>query len=145
MTDKSATERLREMLDERGVSKVNVESIDGSYWGVRWFEGAANAEWRENDEHAELLVINATPEQAIAATLADDGYERMRDERDELVKQRNRAESDAKTQRNNYEQVSSARLRWQKKAQKAEAERDEYREKLGKALDLAHEIGELMP
>lgn len=64
---------------------------------------------------------------------------------DELVKQRNRAESDAKTQRNNYEQVSSVREHWQKKAREAEAERDGYREKLGRALGLAGEIAGLMP
>lgn len=61
-------------------------------------------------------------------------YERMRDERDELVKQRNRAESEAKTQRNNYEQASFARSHWQKKAQKAEAERDKLKADLNTAL-----------
>lgn len=61
-------------------------------------------------------------------------YERMRDERDELVKQRNRAESEAKTQRNNYEQASFARSHWQKKVQKAEAERDKLKADLNTAL-----------
>ncbi len=66
----SATDELRRMLDERGINYVNVESIDGLYWGVRWFaEDNISAEWRENGKRHELLAANITPEQAIAATL----------------------------------------------------------------------------
>lgn len=66
----SATEKMCAMLDERGISYINVESTDGSYWGIRWFVGDnISAEWRENGERHELLAVNITPEQAIAATL----------------------------------------------------------------------------
>mgnify|MGYP002622694258 CR=1 FL=1 len=50
-------------------------------------------------------------------------------ERDELVKQRNRAESDAKTQRNNFDQATGAREHWKRKAEEAERERDEWKAK----------------
>ena len=117
-------QRIRELTDERDHLRRQVDMLNAQVIEL-------------TAERDELLEENDALREWKAC------YERMRDERDELVKQRNRAESDAKTQRNNYEQVSSARLHWQKKAQKAEAERDELREKLGKALDLAQEIGRL--
>lgn len=69
----TATDELRRLLDERGISYINVESIDGSYWGIRWFaRDNISAEWRENEERNEMLAMNITPEQAIAATLGND-------------------------------------------------------------------------
>ena len=66
----NATDELRRLFDERSISYINVESIDGSYWGIRWFVGNnISAEWRENGERHELLAVNIAPEQAIAATL----------------------------------------------------------------------------
>lgn len=50
-----------------------------------------------------------------------------------------------KVERVEIEDEVFVREHWQKKAREAEAERDGYREKLGRALGLAGEIAGLMP
>ena len=71
MTDsKTATERICELLEAVGVSFVRSEEIiANTYWGVTWFVGNTKFEFRENNERTDMIAFNATPEQAIAATL----------------------------------------------------------------------------
>lgn len=74
MTDsKTATERICEQLEAAGLSFVRSEQIiEGTYWGVTWSVGETKFEFRENDERTDLIAFNATPQQAIAATLGSD-------------------------------------------------------------------------
>ena len=70
MSDGNATERICEQLEAAGVSFVrNEQIIAGTYWGVTWLIGDTKFEFRENDERTDMIVFNATPEQAVAATL----------------------------------------------------------------------------
>lgn len=69
MSDKTATERLRALLDERGV-----EYTDRDMFGkhvFHWGEPLHGAMFTDGGEWTELVVESATPEQAIAATLGD--------------------------------------------------------------------------
>ena len=69
-TELTATERICEQLEAAGVSFVRSEQIiEGTYWGVTWFVGETKFEFRENDMRTDLIAFNATPEQAVAATL----------------------------------------------------------------------------
>ena len=68
----SATERLRAMLDERGVE--HFDSTDGTYWGgsVLARDGSSHAyrfSARESVGGLNVHLLRATPEQAIEATL----------------------------------------------------------------------------
>ena len=72
-TELTATERICEQLEAAGVSFVRSEQIiEGTYWGVTWFVGETKFEFRENDKRTDLIAFNATPEQAIAATLGSE-------------------------------------------------------------------------
>ena len=65
----TATERLRALLDERGV-----EYTDRDMFGkhvFHWGEPLHGAMFTDGGEWTELVVENATSEQAIAATLGD--------------------------------------------------------------------------
>ena len=74
MTEKTATERLREMLDERGVAHSD------HYLSTTWRDGHGILHLAgEPMADGSLVVDMLTPEQAIAATLADDDYERKMD------------------------------------------------------------------
>ncbi len=62
----SATERLRELLDERGVRWIEWKDPNTT----AWFDGSNAVRADEYDGHSELLVERVmTPEQAIDATL----------------------------------------------------------------------------
>ena len=72
MTEKSASDVLRELLDERGV-----EWKDYVYENHTWWSGSENVGWHaENRPSANGLYVNIeavlTPEQAIAATLGNE-------------------------------------------------------------------------
>lgn len=67
MTDKSATERLREMLDERGVAHSD------HYLSTTWRDGHGILHLAgEPMADGSLVVDMLTPEQAIAATLGNE-------------------------------------------------------------------------
>ena len=69
----NATERICERLEAEGVSFVRSEQIvANTYWGVTWSVGDTKFEFRENDKRADFIAMNATPEQAIAATLGSE-------------------------------------------------------------------------
>ena len=71
MSEKTATERLRELLDERGVEWWKPVQMEGSEY-TRWHD-ANGMEWTTSEIHvSRKLRIGAsfiTPEQAIDATL----------------------------------------------------------------------------
>jgi hypothetical protein len=91
----------------------------------------------------------------------------LRDRNEKLDYEVREWKGEAKTQRNNFEQATEARKHWQRKYEnlkatsysakspsdeselarelgKALAERDMYREKLGRAVDAAHEVVRMM-
>ena len=86
MSDKSATERLREMLDERGVAHSD------HYLSTTWRDGHGILHLAGEPMADGLLVVDMlTPEQAIAATLGNSranyhGYEQAAIEAWESVK-----------------------------------------------------------
>ena len=89
----SATERLRELLDERGVEWIEWKDPDTT----AWFDGAHVV--RADEYDGQLLVERVmTPEQAIAATLENDGvvteYKRSKNGVDERETCHNVAEPD---------------------------------------------------
>lgn len=61
----SATDRLRALLDERGVEHVDAE--DGHTQHTWWSDG--DHEIAASNSGERLAVYNLTPEQAVAATL----------------------------------------------------------------------------
>lgn len=70
MTDKTTTERLRELLDERGVeyqcnegTKVFYWDCDGANGGTAWFTAT------KVDGGINMIASNLTPEQAVEITL----------------------------------------------------------------------------
>ena len=69
----SATERLRALLDERGVEHVDVE--DGHTQHTWWSDG--DHEIAASNSGERLAVYNLTPKQAIAATLGPGTCEDM--------------------------------------------------------------------
>ena len=80
MTDnKTATERLRDMLDEREVEWSSPSGLNSSFADSITFIGDVAVV--SKIEGSDLLRINfdGTPEQAIAATLGDDGVGRSND------------------------------------------------------------------
>lgn len=80
MSEKTATERLRELLDERGVEWWKPVQMEGSEY-TRWHD-ANGMEWTTSEIHgSRKLRIGAsfiTPEQAIDATLGNEGLERSK-------------------------------------------------------------------
>lgn len=78
----------------------------------------------------------------------EEELERVRAERDEL---RGKMEAEHSVrlhlaaEREELREENEALREWKACYERMRDERDEYREKFGKALDLAHEIGELMP
>lgn len=81
MTEQTATERLRAMLDERGVEyEVSVENATG-FEHVIWHPNKFS-QWDWNEEFGAGWLTGwqqgITPEQAIAATLGNDGLERSK-------------------------------------------------------------------
>lgn len=82
----TATERLRKLLDERGVEWGNVQH-DGSEsdYFTEWCPGdpqdyASAYEWSVGDGlNVRIIRTHLTPEQAIAATLGDNGVARSND------------------------------------------------------------------
>ena len=94
MTDNRTTERLRALLDERGVEHYDeyvksgmpyCDGYEGTYWYNDTFGYVEPIRPKPNTlgSHPELTIHDCTPEQAIAATL---GSERER-ELELLVKQ----------------------------------------------------------
>lgn len=82
MTEQTATERLRAMLDERGVEyEVSVENATG-FEHVIWHPNKFS-QWDWNEEFGAGWLTGwqqgITPEQAIAATLGNDGAGRTND------------------------------------------------------------------
>ena len=77
----TATERLRELLDERGVKYETEDrpTIRYTEWGDWVFAEPLDAKPHTLGAQCELMRIPATPEQAIAATLGNDGAERSND------------------------------------------------------------------
>ena len=69
----SATERLRALLDERGVEHVDAE--DGHTQHTWWSDG--DHEIAASNSGKRLAVYNLTPEQAVAATLGPGTCEDM--------------------------------------------------------------------
>ena len=69
----SATERLRALLDERGVEHVDAE--DGHTQHTWWSDG--DHEIAASNSGERLAVYNLTPEQAVAATLGPGTCEDM--------------------------------------------------------------------
>ena len=85
MTDKSATERLRELLDERGIEHYDKHECKNNFleWYSTWWRGIAGIRFLaigfDMPDHPNCLYIDGaylTPEQAIAATL--DGVKVLR-------------------------------------------------------------------
>lgn len=74
----SATDELRRMLDERGVEweADDRQTYAFTYWGDWAFTEPLDAKPHTLGAQCELMLMPATPEQAIAATLGDDGVER---------------------------------------------------------------------
>ena len=83
MSDKTATERLRELLDERGVEwdTFSVGNTEYTHWTNR--DGRWCAASIGGPQSLHVNILSATPEQAIAATLGNDGvtteYQRSND------------------------------------------------------------------
>ena len=71
MTSNSATERLRELLNERGVKYETEDrpTIRYTEWGDWVFAEPLDAKPHTLGAQCELMRIPATPEQAVAATL----------------------------------------------------------------------------
>lgn len=75
---KTATERLRELLDERGVeyttgiSEVYGSTVNRTTFGATWFYERSNGENM-------LEMRNITPDKAFAAMLMDENREGRRD------------------------------------------------------------------
>ena len=69
----TATERLRALLDERGVEHVDAE--DGHTQHTWWSDG--DHEIAASNSGERLAVYNLTPEQAVAATLGPGTCEDM--------------------------------------------------------------------
>lgn len=69
MTDsKTATERLREILDERGVRWTSKPTRPETTWAYNgWWYNAKFEPW--SDSTFRVTVYDLTPEQAIAATM----------------------------------------------------------------------------
>ena len=97
----SATERLRELLDERGVGYDvrDGKAIKNTYWddaeGRRW--GYTSDESGVIKDRQLFLVhgrMDITPEQAVAASLGNDGLERSKNGVDERETCHNVAEPD---------------------------------------------------
>lgn len=70
-SDKTATERLRELLDERGVEwdVFSVSNTEYTHWtnnDGRWCAASIGG-----PQSLHVNILNATPEQAIAVTLGD--------------------------------------------------------------------------
>ena len=84
MTDsKTATERLRELLDERRVEwreTVNYIGCVFTHYKSAYFDEVSAMDNGDGYLYFEdLNCVSLTPEQAIAATLGDDGVERSND------------------------------------------------------------------
>lgn len=80
MSDKTATERLRELLDERGVEYDRAATINGGTVATFWYDRGGNscsaiegADDIPDDipDGKVCMQVYVTPEQAIAATLGD--------------------------------------------------------------------------
>ena len=80
-SDKTATERLRRLLDARGVEWSAQDRFTRDV-ETRWLFPASSALFTEYEDGMTIMVISGaewTPEQAIAATLGNDGVERTND------------------------------------------------------------------
>lgn len=81
MSDKTAIERLRELLDERGVE--HYDGVENTCWGdtvLLWEDGSNPVYQFRADEVIDGLSVHlyfVTPEQAIAATLGDERIEEL--------------------------------------------------------------------
>lgn len=73
-----ATERLRAMLDERGVEYETADSYRCKF--TLWRNNGIDAGWddSENWEQPHLLIIGFTPEQAIEATVGSDSSDTVK-------------------------------------------------------------------
>ena len=70
----SATDELRKLLDERGVEyeAEDMQTNMQTYWGDWCFMEPLDAKPHTLGAQCELMLIPATPEQAVAATLGSD-------------------------------------------------------------------------